>query len=795
MNYRLRFYLRYHTYYGQDLYLLGNIPALGNEVPHQAHRMEWLNENWWYTDIPFTPGETFTLQYQYILRELEDAIYEGTVREFTLLPGEYREIIFTDTWQDASGPERALLTAPFSRVFYKRPVAALDNQLTATHIFRIQVPLLESHKTVCLLGSHLQNGSWNILQPVLLQYDNHGWFSVALDLSGIPMPLYYKYGIYDLQQQQFVHYENGGNREVHTVAVASRQVVLHDGLFRKEYTAWKGIGVTVPVCSLRSEDSFGTGEFADLPRLAQWVKQKGWQLIQVLPVNDTTQTNTWKDDTPVSAFALHPQYIRLQEVGILAASHPLQKQLARLRQWLNEKETVDYEAVMTFKQAYLKALYEQEGEKLQTRDYWQWFASNEHWVLPYAIYCYLREKFATGDFTQWPEYNLYDYTAINKLVIADEAAAAAAHYHFFVQYHLHRQLRLAAQSLHEQGIALEGAAPVGIARFSADTWMQPDAYYMDMQAGAPPDSLVAEGQNWGFPTYNWQQMANDGLEWWRQRLRHMSVYFDAVRIDYLPGFFRMWQIPRSAMQGILGYFHPAVPVSREELLQRGIDFNEDRYCRPYITDTILENIFGNYAGMMKDELLEPLSDGRYRLREELDSQRKVFESSLPEAVKTILYTLIADVLLIPVAVHNRTLYHPRYHLYTTRSFADLSADMQQKMKALYHDYFVRQEHCWHKEAMHKLPLLKRASHMLLSGENLGEAPGTPAVTAMPVLIRDIIQRYQPSPDMWRIFQIQDILAADGHHSPLAAEENKSYIPVVAARYRRYRIPEVPLDQG
>ncbi|WP_106529423.1 4-alpha-glucanotransferase [Chitinophaga niastensis] len=866
MHQRLRFYLRYHTHYGQDIYLLGNVPLLGNDVPQHAHRMQWLSEDWWYTDIQLAPGEIFTLQYQYILKELEDIVYEGAVRAFTIMPGFHRELVFTDTWNDAAQRENAWLTAPFTRVFFKRPIAATTGTLTATHIFRVQAPLLASNKTVCLSGSTSQTGNWNILQPVLLQYDAQDWFSVALDLSGVPMPLHYKYGVYDLDTQQFVHFEDGDNREMHTVAVAGRQVIMHDGMMRITHTPWKGAGVSVPVFSLRSPESFGTGEFADLPLLAQWAQQSGLQLIQVLPVNDTIQTNTWKDSYPysaISSFALHPQYIRLDEVGKLPDTHPLQRQFDKLRQWLNEKDAVDYETVLSFKLAYLKALYEAEGEKLQTRDYWQWFASNEHWLLPYAIFCYLRTTYQTGDFSQWPVHNVYDYTAINKLVIADEAAAAAAHYHFFVQYHLHRQLKSAVEAVHSYGVVLKGDIPIGIARYSVDTWMNPELYHLDMQAGAPPDSFTSYGQNWEFPTYNWKRMAEDGYDWWQQRLRHMSVYFDAFRIDHILGFFRIWQIPLDAVQGLLGYFHPAVPVSREELLQRGIDFEEDRYCTPYITDKILEDAFGNYAGMMRDSLLQPVAGGHYKLLPAYNTQHKVKEMELPEAVKTVLYALIADVLFIKVTGKNRNVYHPRYDMAATHSFAALDKATQKNLLALYHDYFyVRQESCWRKEAVHKLPLIKRATHMLICGEDLGMVPhcvpgvmqaqgilsleiqrmpkdvdvlfanisrapylsvltpsthdmstlrgwwkenagisqkyyeqelhhtGPAPVAADATLIREIITQHLQAPAMWRIFQIQDLLAAAGHITTQHPDAERINIPAVSSHYWRYRIPGI-----
>ncbi len=866
MNYTIRFYTHYHTHYGQELYLLGNLPALGNDIPSQACRMQWGISSWWYTEIRLAPGAPFTLRYQYLLKEGEEVMYEGAVREFVFTPGEQQDIVFIDAWNDASRPENAWLTAPFSRVFYKRPATVIPPLLTATHIFRVQVPLLDAGKTVCLLGSNQLLGNWDTSYPLLLQYDEQGWFSIALDLSGETAPLYYKYGIYDLAQQQFLQFENGSNRELHTTAVPGRQVILHDGFLRMAYTPWKGAGVAVPVFSLRSAEGFGTGEFADLPALAQWAQHKGLQLIQLLPVNDTTQTGTWKDSYPyaaISSFALHPQYIRLQDVGMLPAQHPLQKQFDRLRQWLNEKEYIDYEEVMSFKLAYLQELYEAEKQQWQTPGYRRWFALNEYWLLPYAAWCFLRNRYGTGDFNRWPLYNIYDYTAVKQLITVDEEASHTAHYHFFVQYHLHCQLAAARTAVHNCNVALKGDIPIGVARYSVDTWMNPAHYHLDMQAGAPPDGFTTEGQNWGFPTYNWQRMMEDGLEWWQQRLRHLSVYFDAFRIDHILGFFRIWQIPLDATQGILGYFHPAIPVSPGEMRRRGISFEESRYCLPYITGAILDELFGNYAGMMKEQLMHPLPDGRYQLLPAYSTQRKVMESALPEEVKKILCTLIADVLFIKITGPGETLYHPRYDMTATRSFAALDKDSREQLQALYHEYFYTwQENRWRREALYKLPLIKRATQMLICGEDLGMVPAcvpgvmqalgilsleiermpksgnkrftdiskvpylsvlTPSThdmstlrgwwkenaavsrkyyqqqlqhtgpapsTATPELLREIISRHMTSPAMWRIFQVQDLLAAEAPESNRHPDTERINIPAVASHYWRYRIPRI-----
>jgi 4-alpha-glucanotransferase len=59
-------------------------------------------------------------------------------------------------------------------------------------------------------------------------------------------------------------------------------------------------------------------------------------------------------------------------------------------------------------------------------------------------------------------------------------------------------------------------------------------------------------------------MKADDYKWWKNRFKALEQYFDAMRIDHILGFFRIWRMPVSATQGILGYFYPAVPITLEE---------------------------------------------------------------------------------------------------------------------------------------------------------------------------------------------------------------------------------------
>jgi 4-alpha-glucanotransferase len=131
---------------------------------------------------------------------------------------------------------------------------------------------------------------------------------------------------------------------------------------------------------------------------------------------------------------------------------------------------------------------------------------------------------------------------------------------YFIQYHLHVQLSEAASYAHAHGVVLKGDIPIGVNRNSVDTWVSPELFHMQMQAGAPPDMFSVKGQNWELPTYDWDEMERTGFDWWKKRFSQMSNYFDTFRIDHILGFFRIWQIPIQQVEGIMGYLNPSIPI-------------------------------------------------------------------------------------------------------------------------------------------------------------------------------------------------------------------------------------------
>ena len=535
-----------------------------------------------------------------------------------------------------------------------------------------------------------------------------------------------------LIRKKLVRFEEGENRILQKNENETVLTIIHDGFVQCPVVNWKGAGVAIPVFSLRSKKSFGVGEFTDIPLLIDWAKQTGLQLIQLLPVNDTTAMHNWHDSYPyaaISAFALHPLYINLEKVAGKNFVH-IVKPLKKKQKQLNELAVFDYEQVMKFKWSVLKELYLASKDVFKNDlDYFEFFELNRHWLVPYAAFSYLRNKNNTPDFNQWKNHKIYNESEIQKLVSPSRSHYDEIAFFYFVQYHLHLQMKSAVDYAHRQKIVLKGDIPIGIHRYGCDAWANPSLYYMNEQSGAPPDDFAVKGQNWGFPTYNWVKMKEDGFKWWRLRFDQMSNYFDAFRIDHILGFFRIWSIPLHAVEGILGRFVPAIPIDISEFQSNNIWFDYDRYCKPFITDEILGWICNEHANYIKEHFLETTSYGQYRLRDEFSTQKKVaqyfaqnsFEGG--DEIKHCLFDLISNVILLEEENSGGHKFHFRIEMKNTSSFQQLENNTKERLQELYINYFYhRQDDFWRKEALKKLPQLKRSTNMLICGEDLGMVP-------------------------------------------------------------------------
>ncbi len=728
----IHFYLRFSTQFGQSIFVSGNNEILGNDDLSKAFPIEYLNEQLWHGSITInTTKDLNTIRYKYILREegKEETVEFGDDRIALLDDTQADEMVFFDTWNYSGETENVYFTQPFQDVLLKTPAAVAKIAPKApknyTHEFRVKAPILNEDEAICITGGAAIFDNWSTEKPLLL-IKNKTWWKIRLNLGKETFPVAYKYGIYNIKSKKFISFESGTNRTLSGDAAKRKITINHDGFININYKPWKGAGVAIPVFSLRSKNSFGTGEFTDIKLLVDWAKKTGLKLIQVLPLNDTTATHTWKDSYPyaaISAFALHPLFLNLEKTA--GASHAaLIKPLKKKQQQLNALEDMDYDSVIKFKLSAIKEIYAAKKETFKDdTEYFEFFELNRHWLVPYAAFCFLRDKYNTSDFSAWKSNSVYDENAIQRLVSPSQKHYDDIAVHYFTQYHLHLQLKEATAYAHKNGIVVKGDIPIGIYRNSVDAWMAPALYNMDAQAGAPPDDFAVKGQNWGFPTYNWKAMQEDNFTWWRQRFEQMSNYFDAFRIDHILGFFRIWSIPLSAVQGIMGRFEPAIPVHINELFEKNISYEWHRYCKPYITDGVLQELFGEEAGYVKEHFLDS-----YELKKEFNTQRKVenyfaANNDSESAIKSGLFDLISNVILFEEEGSQGQKFHFRIGMEQTLSFRDLDSHSQHALKELFVNYFFRrQDDFWEKEAMHKLPGLKRSTNMLICGEDLGMVP-------------------------------------------------------------------------
>jgi 4-alpha-glucanotransferase len=731
----IHFYLRYRSVYGQHFFILGNISSLGNGQSAKALSLQYLNEEYWYGSIE-VPKSTGEVRYSYLLRDKDgfESIEAGNDRVVNTKDLQTNQVQVIDTWNYIGEYENAFFTQPFTQTLLKRPVAAngATTPKAYSHIFRIKAPLIATNESVCLIGSSPSLGNWKTDSPILLENQGH-WHSAKVDLGKTHFPVVYKYGVWNTDTNRFVRYEDGANRTLHGTG-QHEVTILHDGFIALPNTSFKGAGVAIPVFSLRTANSFGVGEFADIKTLVDWGKLVGLKLIQLLPLNDTTATHTWVDSYPyaaISAFALHPMYINLEKLAGEKYSDVLIDCQSE-RQRLNALPVVDYQAVNEAKWTAMKNLYlAMKDDWLDDKSYQEFYEQHSHWLLPYAAFCYLRDKHHTSDFSKWGDSKVYKAKTIEKLISPKAKSFDEVALHLFIQYHLHLQLKEAVDYAHDHGLIMKGDIPIGIYRNSADAWVEPSLYNMDAQAGAPPDDFAVKGQNWGFPTYNWKRMQEDGFSWWKKRFEQMSLYFDAFRIDHILGFFRIWSIPMHAIQGIMGRFVPCIPVYPREFAERGILFDYNRYCKPFITDHVLTELFGETAAYVKDVFLNDLGWGNYALKSNFDTQRKVEEwfelnPGNAEWIRNRLYDLISNVILFDDTqnpVESAKGYHFRIAMEDTISFRNLDDHTKHQLKDLYVNYyFRRQNDYWRIEAMHKLPALKASTNMLICGEDLGMVP-------------------------------------------------------------------------
>lgn len=724
----LSFNIEYRTNWGEEVRISGLFPE---SIPlHTTDGIYWTAE----VELEI-PHEGMIINYNYQIEQNGIVIRRewDSFPRAIFLSGTSKKIYrINDCWKNI--PEQSYLySSAFTEALLAHPEReSIPQSYKKGLVIKAYAPHINKDYCLAICGNQKSLGHWDPEKAVLMSDANFPEWQIELDASKLKYPLEYKFILYNKQEKKADCWEKNPNRYLADPELKTNEtLVISDRYAYFDIPAWKGAGIAIPVFSLKSEKSFGVGDFGDLKRMIDWAVSTHQKVIQILPVNDTTMTHAWIDSYPynsISIYAFHPMYADLKQMGNLKDKETAAT-FNRKQKELNALSAIDYEAVNRVKWEYFHQIFKQEGEKvLASKAFRSFFEANKDWLQPYAAFSYLRDLYHTPNFREWPQYSEYNAQEIEELCRPDTADYAHIAIYFYIQFNLHLQLLEATTYAREHGVVLKGDIPIGISRNSVEAWTEPYYFNLNGQAGAPPDDFSVNGQNWGFPTYNWDVMENDGYKWWMKRFQKMAEYFDAYRIDHILGFFRIWEIPMNAVHGLLGQFVPALPMSREEIESYGLSFREE-FLRPYIHEYFLGQVFGPHTDYVKQTFIEPTETYEvYRMRPEFDTQRKVeafFAGKNDEDsiwVRDGLYALISDVLFVPDR-KDPNLYHPRIGVQHDFIYRALNDWEKTAFNRLYDQYYYhRHNDFWQQQAMKKLPQLTQSTRMLVCGEDLGMIP-------------------------------------------------------------------------
>lgn len=725
----VQFNIEYKAMFGEQIVV--NIQTEEGELKLPLETTD--GERWACDWCVESPEKSYTYYYS-VEREGRAVKTEWLMIKHQLEVNAKKAAVYTlyDHWK--AMPEDAFLYSSAFTDCINHQVPQVMKPETGSKIVRliVRAPQLRDGERLGVLGADKALGAWDVQK--ILPMTQHTYNEWVADIDATHLEgshLEFKFVAFRNAKNELL-WENSMNRTVDLPEMKAGELVSYelDQAFFALYNR-KLAGTQVPVFSLRTRKSAGIGDFGDLKTMIDFVASTGQKVLQLLPINDTTITHTWTDSYPyscISVFAIHPQYADLHALPELKDAKA-RAEAEKTRAELNALDKIDYEKVNDFKINYLRQIFNQEGGKMmKTAEYKAFFQDTELWLVPYAQYSYLRDKNGTADFNQWPDHQVWDEAERKALADPKTAAYKNVAFFYFVQFVLDRQMQEAHEHAKTKGVILKGDIPIGVNRNGCDVWTEPKYFNLNGQAGAPPDDFSANGQNWGFPTYNWFEMLKDGCQWWNRRFKNMARYFDAYRIDHVLGFFRIWEIPVHSVHGLLGQFAPALAMSREEIESYGLHFQEDRFTRPFITDWVLDRVFHERAGEVKEKYLDRLDDERYQMKPEVDTQRKVealFADATDEKelwLRDGLYALISDVLFVRDHT-NPGVFHPRISAQLDFIYESLYDNDKAAFNRLYNDYFYRRNNqFWYQEAMKKLPKLVQATRMLVCAEDLGMVP-------------------------------------------------------------------------
>lgn len=733
---KLFFYLQYATIFGQDLRLniMGETTAKGDKaLENTVYAMTTVDGKMWQCEIELEKAPK-SINYFYSIDKWgkeERKEWQTVTHRLDMNVPNASEYKIYNRWTDIPY-DSFLYSSAFTDCVNRRHHEAVPTiKYEKTLRLIVRAPQLRKGERLYVTGKSSCLGNWHADRALKMVEHNYNEWMVDMNVDAFD-EAETELKFIATTDNGDVLWETGYNRTLAIPEMANGEVRVEemDQAFF-EICDCKLAGTLIPVFSLRTRGSFGVGDFGDLKMMIDWVAETHQKVLQVLPINDTTSTHTWTDSYPyscISIFAIHPQFADLRQLPAVADKEKAAA-FEALREELNQLPQIDYERVNNAKIEYLRVIFEQEGgEVLKSAGFKAFLKESAHWLVPYAQYCHLRDTYGNVDFNTWKGHEVWHEKDRETLLNARTKEYKEVAFYYYVQYVLHVQMRAAHEYAMARGVILKGDIPIGVNRKGCDVWHEPHYFNLNLQAGAPPDSFSVNGQNWGFPTYNWARMLEDGCQWWLRRFQNMSKYFDAYRIDHVLGFFRIWATPTTCVHALQGQFAPSLAMTREEIESYGLHFQEKLFTTPFIARWVVDRVFGPHADAVVEKYLQHEHDDIFSLKPEYDTERKIEaafvgkDSADDVWVRDGLYALASDVLFVR-DINDSNKFHPRITAQLNFMYEALVDSDKEKFNRLYNNYYYRRNNnFWYNEAMKKLPVLVQATRMLVCAEDLGLVP-------------------------------------------------------------------------
>lgn len=606
----------------------------------------------WTATVAVSSDETMELKYTYTVRD-GDTILRSEPLFHHVLRLHYDPIApagqvqVNDRWVEPSAYHRFMdqPLAPLMKLPDLTNVRMPTAPLTDLQVlcFRTEYPLPGE---LLLCGGIPSVGSWTPEQGLPLTLTRCGY---TVELS-VDQPFDYKLvlkhpdGTYQWEEGDNRHYTPGST----CLSLTYEDPPLFTHLAAPEVKQLEG--TALPIFSLRTDRSYGIGDLGDAVEFVHWLKTVGQQIFQFLPIYDTSFTGTAKDTYPYNAittFGIHPIYLDVRRLPYYLTQKE-RRAWEQRAEVLNTLPQVDYPAVLQLKTEVISACFDEWLDRSGDRSeaFLLFCDQYKKALIPYCIFCSIRDENPGLPVEAYPPFSDYS-EQIRQSNCPDPRLLRYA----YIQYQLYRQLEELHSYAQKVGILLKGDLPIGVGRNSVDAWLHPEYFHLDREAGSPPDVFSADGQNWGFPTYDWEAIARDDYSWWQERFSGMEAYISMIRVDHILGFFRIWSIPADDSRSIQGHYVPALGYAREEV--EGLESFFVRDDEGHYHPLLVPEVHAGFGALPHEERirLSSMRDDYYHRRNE-DLWRSTAYHRLSGVLRsTDLLICAEDLGVLPQTIH------------------------------------------------------------------------------------------------------------------------------------------------